>query len=71
MATTTPSSSAVSLRLITAALAFLDGDAAFGGQDSRTLEAKTRLREMVDSLVVCDAEGDPPQLHVVHGRASE
>ena len=63
----TPTSRAAWLRLMTAALAFLDSDAAFGPADRRTQAAKARLRTVVQDLVVPDPLGDMPQLRVLHG----
>jgi hypothetical protein len=65
----TTASRAAALRLVTAALAFLDSDAAFGPVDRRTEAAKGRLRALVEELVIPDALGDVPQLRVLHGRA--
>ena len=69
MTTDTPASRAAALRLITAALAFLDSDAAFGPLDHRTEAAKARLRVLVKELEVPDALGDVPELRLLHGRA--
>jgi hypothetical protein len=73
MASDSASSSSTLLRLVTAALAFLDSDAAFGSSDDRTLWAKARLRRVVEDRVVADHEdgGDPPQEQVVQGSRAQ
>jgi hypothetical protein len=73
MASDSASSSSTLVRLVTAALAFLDSDAAFGSSDDRTRWAKERLRRVVEDVVVADHEdgGDPPQLRVIRGSRAE
>jgi hypothetical protein len=67
MATDTSSQRASVLALVTAAIAFLDSDGAFGPADPRTVGAKARLRAAVDDLVVSAPDGDPLPLRVIQG----
>ena len=52
------------LPLITAAIAFLDTDAAFGPEEARTLRAKVALRTAADRLTAPEKVADPPRLRV-------
>jgi hypothetical protein len=53
--------------LVTAVIAFLDTDAAFGPGDQRTIRAKSQLRTAVERLGDAERSSDPPRLRVIHG----
>ena len=54
------------LQLVTATVAFLDTEAAFGWNDERTRQAQQRLRNA--TLAVTERNtADPPQLRVLPG----
>lgn len=55
------------LPLITAAIAYLDSDAAFGPEHERSVRAKEALRGAVDSLIALDRAANQPRLRVIRG----
>lgn len=59
------------LSLITAAIAFLDTEAAFGSQHERTLKAKAGLRTALEGVIAPEHAHDLPDLRVIPGGAHQ
>ena len=56
------------LPLITAVIAFLDTEGAFGPSDPRTIRARAQLHTAVEKLTDAAQSWEPPRLHVLQGR---